>query len=92
VFACEQLSMHYERLARDFARAMEFAELGLKALQRQFGRSRDPFAAARHTRLAAKFMCRVKRLRHRIKSADSGPEAPLLAEAPATKNHGQRAR
>lgn len=90
VFACEQLAMHYERHARDFARAMEFAELGLKALQRQFGRSRDPFAAARHARLVAKLMCRVERLRHRIKSADARYGAPLLAQAPAIANHRQR--
>lgn len=69
VFACEQLAMHYERHVRDFARAMEFAELGLKTHRRQFGRSRDRFAAARQTRLAAKLMCRVERLRHRIKRA-----------------------
>jgi uncharacterized protein YprB with RNaseH-like and TPR domain len=92
VFACEQLAMHYERYARDFARAMEFAELGLKTLQRQFGRSRDPFAAARHTRLVAKCMCRVERLRHRIKSADAGHGAPLFAEAPAIASHRQRVR
>jgi uncharacterized protein len=91
VFACEQLAMHYERHVRDFARALEFAELGLKTIQRQFGRSRDPFAAARDTRLTAKLMCRVNRLRHRINSADA-VGAPLLAPAPATTNQRQRAR
>src|SRR5271163_1872369 len=49
-FACEQLSMHYEHHARDFVRAVEFAELGIQALQRQFGRSGDPFANTRHRR------------------------------------------
>jgi hypothetical protein len=79
--------MHYERNARDFLRAMEFAELGFKVIQRQFGTSRDPFSASRHTRRASKFMCRMKRLRHRIKSADGAAGAPLLAQVPAIADH-----
>jgi hypothetical protein len=35
-------------------------------------------------------MCRVERLRHRIKSADARYGAPLLAQAPAIANHRQR--
>jgi uncharacterized protein YprB with RNaseH-like and TPR domain len=89
VFACEQLAMHYERQARDFLRALEFAELGLQAVQRQFGVSCDPWHAARHRRLAAKFMCRADRLRHRIKSAVG---APLGGHAAATLRHRQRTR
>lgn len=80
VFASEQLAMYYERHARDLARALEFAELGLKTLLRQIGRSRDPYATARYTRQAQKFMCRVQRLQHRIRSAD-GSAVPLLARA-----------
>lgn len=80
VYACEQLAMYYERHARDLARALEFAELGLKTLQRQIGRSRDPYSAARLIRQAQKFVCRVDRLRHRIKSAADSASL-LLARA-----------
>ncbi len=85
VFACEQLSIHYERHARDFARALEYAQLGLKTLRRQFGGSRDPYASGRQARQAEKFVCRVERLQHRIRSADALSGAPLLAQA-ATAN------
>jgi uncharacterized protein YprB with RNaseH-like and TPR domain len=81
VFACEQLAMHYERRARDFARALEFAQLGLKTIRRQIGSSLDPYASARLGRLAQKFVCRVQRLRHRIISAAAAVGAPLLAQA-----------
>lgn len=87
VFACEQLAMYYERQALDLPRALEFADLGLKTLQRQIGRPRDPYVAARHARQMQKFVCRVERLRHRIRSAD-GPAAPLLARA--TKADGSQ--
>ena len=73
VFACEQLAMHYERHARDLARAVEFAQLGLKTLQRQFGSLRDPYASTRHRRMEEKFVCRLERLQHRIRSADAQP-------------------
>jgi uncharacterized protein len=90
VFACEQLAMHYERHIRDFARALEFAQLGLKTLQRQLSRSRDPYASARHGRQANKFVCRVERLQHHIKRADATSGAPLLAQAAANSRHRLR--
>jgi hypothetical protein len=94
VFACEQLAIHYERRARDLVRALEFAQLGLKTLQRQFGAPRDPFVVLRHTRQQEKFVCRLDRLRHRMKSADAAVEAPLLAQATAatSTNFRHRAR
>ncbi|MGB7728524.1 MAG: ribonuclease H-like domain-containing protein [Candidatus Acidiferrum sp.] len=88
VFACEQLAMHYERHARDLARAVEFAQLGLKTLQRQFGSLRDPYASTRHRRMEEKFVCRLGRLRHRIRTADG---APLLARTTAASSDGHRA-
>jgi uncharacterized protein len=81
VLACEQLAIHYERHARDFARAMEFTLLGLKTLQHRTAGSRDPYASARHGRLEKRFMCRLERLRHRINSAETGTKAPLLVQA-----------
>src|SRR5713226_6224034 len=35
VYACEQLAIHYERNAKDFSRAAEFAQLALAKLRRQ---------------------------------------------------------
>jgi uncharacterized protein len=83
LFACEQLALYYERHVRDFARAAEFVHLGLKALQRQFGRLRDPRVAARHRRIEEKFVCRLERLRHRIKGAETARGEPLLAAVTA---------
>jgi len=81
IFACQQLAIHYERQAHDYRRALEFAELGLKTLQRQIARSRDPYASARRGRQVQKLMCRVERLRHRIRSRQDASGAPLLAQA-----------
>jgi uncharacterized protein len=90
--ACEHLAMHYERHARDFARAMEFTLLGLKTLQRHAAGSRDPYANARQRRLERKFVCRMERLRHRISSANAATKAPLLVQAAAASGSRQRPR
>lgn len=88
ILACEQLAMHYERRSRDLARAMEFAQLGLKTLQCKSANSRDPYASARRRRQEQKFVCRVERLRHRIKSMEVTSGAPLLA--PPATSKGER--
>jgi uncharacterized protein YprB with RNaseH-like and TPR domain len=92
VFACEQLAIHYERHARDFARALEFVQLGLKELQRQFGRSRNPYTSVRQRRTEETFVCRLKRLRHRIKCAEAVRAAPLLVQAASAAGSKQGAR
>ena len=68
VLACEQLAIHYERRAKDSARATEFARLGLAKLQRMRSNSRDPYAAARAARLAEKLLSRINRLEHKPSS------------------------
>jgi uncharacterized protein len=80
-YACEQLAMHFERHARDYARAMEFAQLGLSKIERQIGRRRAPFAGTRALDLQKKLMCRLERLRHRIAKNQAATEAPLLASS-----------
>ena len=92
ILACEQLAVHYERHKRDYARAMEFAELGLKTLERQMASSRDPSASARQGRQERKFVCRLERLRHRIKSAEAATAAPLLAQRAAAAGTRRRTR
>jgi hypothetical protein len=80
VYACEQLAIHYERNAKDFSRAAEFAQLALAKLKRQSssstGGSRDPYLAARRARLEQKFLHRLARLQHQIKSS-AGFAKPL---------------
>jgi hypothetical protein len=92
VLACEQLAIHYERHARDFARAMEFTQLGLKTVQRLAAGSRDPYASERQGRLERKFVCRLERLRHRISSGDTATNTPLLAQVAAASSSRQRTR
>ncbi len=81
VLACEELAIHYERRAKDPARATEFARLALAKLQRTRAQTRDPFAATRATRatrLAEKLLVRINRLEGKTKyksakRAASGP-------------------
>jgi hypothetical protein len=68
VLACEQLAIHYERRAKDPARATEFARLGLAKLQRMRIPTRDPYAAARTTRLVDKLLVRINRLEGKTKN------------------------
>jgi uncharacterized protein len=90
VLACEQLAIHYERHARDFARAIEFTQLGLKTVQRRAAGSSDPCASERQGRRERKFVCRLERLRHRISSGDTATNTPLLAQVAAASGSRQR--
>jgi uncharacterized protein len=77
VHACEQLAIYYERHAKDFRRATEFAQLGLGKLRRQRGllrgECRDPYSEARNVRLAQKFRDRIARLEKK-----AGRSSPVL--------------
>jgi uncharacterized protein len=79
VHACEQLAIYYERNAKDFRRAMEFARLGLAKLQRLHQRPRDAYAAARSARLGEKFVVRLARLQAKAKAAKDGTDFALLS-------------
>jgi hypothetical protein len=81
--ACEQLAIHYERRAKDFEQALQFAQLALARLQRQRTPSRDPYGRERTRRLEDKLMCRVERLRHRIDRGNATAQAPLLLKRAA---------
>jgi uncharacterized protein len=78
VLACEQLAIHYERRARDPARATEFARLGLTKLHRIHARTRDPYFAARATSLAEKLLVRIRRLEGKTKNKSANHGAPGL--------------
>src|SRR5437870_2911737 len=77
IHACEQLAIYYERHAKDFPRATEFAQLALAKLRRQRSVSSDPLLAARCARLEQKFLHRLSRLRHLMNTV--GGVARLLA-------------
>ncbi len=85
VHACEQLAIYYERQAKDFRRAMEFAQLALGKLRRERGLLqrvlRDPYVAARNARLEQRFRHRIARLEK--KAARSSPASRRGAPEPA---------
>ncbi|HYL83680.1 MAG TPA: hypothetical protein VE263_05565, partial [Candidatus Angelobacter sp.] len=67
VHACEQLAIHYERRAGDVARAIEYAKLGLQKIRGLHCTAlrvalRDPYLAAKLTRMEKKFTKRLTRL------------------------------
>lgn len=92
VLACEQLAIHYERREKNIARALEFVQLGLKKIQQQVARSRDPYVSARAMRQEQKLMCRQERLRHRIAKDQTATHAPLLEKHPVAPGSRQRSR
>lgn len=71
VLACEQLAVHYERRAKDLARATEFARLGLVKLKHRRACLRDPQAAGHASRQAEKFLSRIRRLEGKNRVANS---------------------
>jgi len=92
VLACEQLAIHYERREKNPARALEFVELGLKKIQQQVARSRDPYVSTRAVRQEQKLVCRRERLQHRIGKDLAAVRAPLLGRSAVTPGSGQRSR
>ncbi len=68
IHACEQLAIYYERHAKDFYRATEFAQLALVKLRRQHSSSRDPNLTASCVRLEQKFLHRLARLQHQMRT------------------------
>src|SRR5580692_2212934 len=79
VLACEQLAIHYERRAKDPARATEFARLGLAKLQRMRIHKHDPYAVARATRLVEKLLVRINRLEGKTKNKSANRGATGLS-------------
>jgi uncharacterized protein YprB with RNaseH-like and TPR domain len=90
--ACEQLAIFHERRARDWASALEYVELGLARSQRQLALTLDPSRSARAARWEAKFMCRLKRLRHRINREAAAVPTSLLGHSGARNNARLRSR
>ena len=85
VQACEQLTIYYERHAKDRIKAAQFANLAIATLRRQRADSRDPFLTARYARLEQKLLHRLARLEKKSRpSSSSRPRgAPVAAAAKA---------
>jgi uncharacterized protein YprB with RNaseH-like and TPR domain len=81
VTACEQLAIHYERHMRDFARALEYANLAHAKLACMQKLSRDPYASTRVACAQEKFRRRIKRLEMRRGIAE---DCPLLTSTART--------
>jgi uncharacterized protein YprB with RNaseH-like and TPR domain len=79
VLACEQLAIHYERHAKDISHATEFARLGFAKIQRMRTGMRDPYAAARLTRVAEKLLVRINRLEGKTKNKSANRAAASLS-------------
>jgi hypothetical protein len=79
VLACEQLAIHYERRAKDIARACGYARLGLATLHRVNAHTRDPYAATRGTRFAERLLKRIDRLEGKLRDNILGRKNSGLA-------------
>jgi uncharacterized protein len=77
IHACTQLAIHYERRAKDYTQALQFARLALAKIQRLRSASRDPSASARNSRLEQTILHRMARLQHRIASSRVSPTLPI---------------
>jgi uncharacterized protein YprB with RNaseH-like and TPR domain len=80
IHACSQLAIHYERRVKDLPRAMEFTRLALAKVTRLRSHWRDPYAAARISRMEERFLNRVARLQHRMALARGTRSLPLLEQ------------
>ena len=73
--ACIELAIHYERRAKDYTRALQFAHLALAKARRAKALMLDPPASARNLRLQQTLRRRIDRLDRRIKG--DGRTLPL---------------
>jgi uncharacterized protein YprB with RNaseH-like and TPR domain len=75
--ACEQLAMYFERLGKDYAQALEYAELGLAKAGQAKWLCRERFKAGRMEKWEEKFTRRLERLRNRINRGKATGRLPL---------------
>ena|SRR5579859_1778994 len=82
--ACEELAIYYERHAKDFKKALEFAWMGLKELRNRSGRAKFGLPQPAELRRMERLMKRVARLEKRLNRLGAADSAPLLRRARAT--------
>jgi uncharacterized protein YprB with RNaseH-like and TPR domain len=82
--ACEELAIYYERRAKDFRKALEFAWLALKELRKRNGGSKYGMAQTGDLRRMERLMKRIARLEARLNADSRQSSVPLLRRAHAT--------
>jgi uncharacterized protein len=85
VHACEQLAVYYERRKKDFARAQEFARLGLAKIRRAQALFLDRHGANGSARTEQRLADRIARLQARIEMKNGArPTLPLQSSDQVT--------
>jgi uncharacterized protein YprB with RNaseH-like and TPR domain len=85
VHACEQLAVYYERRKKDFARALEFARLGLAKIRRARALFLDRHGANGSARTEQRLADRIARLQARIEMKNGArPTLPLQSSGQVT--------
>jgi len=85
VHACEQLAVYYERRKKDFARALEFARLGLAKIRRAQALFLDRHGANGNARTEQRLADRIARLQARIEmKTGARPTLPLQSSGQVT--------
>jgi uncharacterized protein len=82
--ACEELAIYYERRAKDFKKALEFAWMGLQELRKRSGRAKFGMRQPPELRRMERLMKRVSRLEKRLNTLRAADSAPLLRRARMT--------
>ena len=82
--ACEELAIYYERRAKDFRKALEFAWLALKELRKSTGGLKYGMTQTGDLRRMERLMKRIARLEARLNADTRQSSAPLLRRAHAT--------
>jgi uncharacterized protein YprB with RNaseH-like and TPR domain len=82
--ACEELAIYYERRAKNFKKALEFAWMGLKELRKRSSRAKFGMTQPAEHRRIERLMKRVARLEKRLNTLRAADSAPLLRRARAT--------
>jgi uncharacterized protein len=82
--ACEELAIYYERRAKDFRKALEFALMGLKELRKRSAGSKYGTAKPGEVRRIERLVNRISRMEIRINAADGASAAPPLQQTKAT--------
>jgi uncharacterized protein len=78
--ACEELAIYYERRAKDFGKALEFARRGITEMRRQNGSSKYGMPQAGELRRTERLQKRISRLETRIGPVAGENPAPLLRQ------------
>ncbi|HEY2820874.1 MAG TPA: ribonuclease H-like domain-containing protein [Candidatus Acidoferrum sp.] len=84
IHACQELSMYYERRAKDLNRATEFICLALAKVKQLRSASRYAYVTPKLARIEEKLLNRAARLQHRIESKRERAESLPLLQRDAT--------